>query len=1114
MLDWCFEPITYAAALHPQVEPELRCRQYALCLDVQLNGRDRSVMLKAGQNATSAAQELLRGEPNLDINDTLALATMSGWVESRTALKVLARMAVRQRLRRSSTPPQMLISSGRCGRPGGLDVQTITLGDRTSAEPAPWIVADFSAINAHDPRDWAWLLHGRAALQRLVLPLPTLHDIAYHQRQEEVSEEYGEPGMGDYASLLRAVKVVSRAARPHLRPNASLTFALPYCGPDYVTSDFGVESDYQHRRNLCDAVVGFLKQSFAQAVVVRHCASEAKDVQGSTDGKSARLFVKAVEGIARQTWSPGALALRAFGRRDVRFVDKRHVADEESSHGELEWWSIVDVMLGFQEESKKGSSCPVRKIITSVINLDRRPDRWEAMQKQVKGLYGSKSCASEGGDSGGAVSDFSWEPSLERLSAVDGPHLFRSTLAAADSESNGSDWEAQWLTSRKAIAAQFDVGGWNYRPEVTDLSIGSPRVASGTYGGRASALNPHPDHGWRPAVIGCALSHLRLWRRIALTAYDDMDELHVLNFLHGKNDNLHKSHNTPTPTVTAIEAKKPTGDIYQPFLVLEDDAVLSKDFAERFAATMAVADRDFSWDIIFLGVLDDRDLYGDEPAAFSCIAHRQDFKGKSADFEDYVNDGGPTFVSEPSHDPYFPQTYSSRLAASSEDYSADHSKLRCLLRHVSPVGRIYGSGLFAYVIRPRGARALLHAAATAGPIMQPVDWWVWEKLNANAFAPFPSEQPAWMSPAEGRKFEEPGTSGGADERHLHRLVGLKASPPLAVSPEGLGRDSDNDETYSSARFLQPSSRGRKSSITASTPHVPLEATSTSVELSAAQQLLVRRPLPGAVLPLDKAKRGEGEVEIEVVVTGPSNVFLEMHKHSLVCVQIDRAPDPTKVEDAIVQKRSLVIEAIRNGANNSSISLASFEASRAQCRTIDDAHLFLPAIKSVGHFHVYAFLIDSGIGGARGSTIEGNAADIELRVIAISAPRRFQVALETNDTRTVDKNLSVVAEWEEAESDNIIKLEKIGAKVNSYRGPTGDDKEAIEESVIIQVELDSAPVEFLWRPYHESVYDVSRAFCVERVHLTDVEPAVLCVDSIVTALLKERRRQAKEKGWID
>ena len=65
MLDWCFEPITSAAALHPQVEPELRCRQYALCLDVQLNGRDRSVMLKAGQNATSAAQELLRGEPNL-----------------------------------------------------------------------------------------------------------------------------------------------------------------------------------------------------------------------------------------------------------------------------------------------------------------------------------------------------------------------------------------------------------------------------------------------------------------------------------------------------------------------------------------------------------------------------------------------------------------------------------------------------------------------------------------------------------------------------------------------------------------------------------------------------------------------------------------------------------------------------------------------------------------------------------------------------------------------------------------------------------------------------------------------------------------------------------------
>ena len=60
--------------------------------------------------------------------------------------------------------------------------------------------------------------------QRLVLPLPTLHDIAYHQRQKDSGN--GEPGM-EAASLLRAVKVVSRAAR-HIAPKRITTFALPY----------------------------------------------------------------------------------------------------------------------------------------------------------------------------------------------------------------------------------------------------------------------------------------------------------------------------------------------------------------------------------------------------------------------------------------------------------------------------------------------------------------------------------------------------------------------------------------------------------------------------------------------------------------------------------------------------------------------------------------------------------------------------------------------------------------------------------------------------------------------------------------------------------------------
>ena len=42
---------------------------------------------------------------------------------------------------------------------------------------------------------------------------------------------------------------------------------------------------------------------------------------------------------------------------------------------------------------------------------------------------------------------------------------------------------------------------------------------------------------------------------------------------------------------------------------------------------------------------------------------------------------------------------------------------------------------------------------------------------------------------------------GQSPRSLNRLQALKAWPPLASSPEGEGRDSDNDEAYHSLRFL-------------------------------------------------------------------------------------------------------------------------------------------------------------------------------------------------------------------------------------------------------------------------------------------------------------------------
>jgi GR25 family glycosyltransferase involved in LPS biosynthesis len=101
-----------------------------------------------------------------------------------------------------------------------------------------------------------------------------------------------------------------------------------------------------------------------------------------------------------------------------------------------------------------------------------------------------------------------------------------------------------------------------------------------TYGD-GSVSNPHEDHGYRPAVLGCALSHLRLWRQVAEIA---------------------------------------DSGLYDAYLIVEDDVRLVEDFADRFRELMAVASRSFEWDILFLGSLDDRPFYNDSPLSFSCGA--------------------------------------------------------------------------------------------------------------------------------------------------------------------------------------------------------------------------------------------------------------------------------------------------------------------------------------------------------------------------------------------------------------------------------------------------------------------------------------------------------------
>ena len=135
-------------------------------------------------------------------------------------------------------------------------------------------------------------------------------------------------------------------------------------------------------------------------------------------------------------------------------------------------------------------------------------------------------------------------------------------------------------------------------------------LTSWRYGG---AKNCHQDHGYRSRVIGCALSHLKAWRLIS-----EDDDAHALH------------------------------------LILEDDVEFAGDFAERWAELGRRLKADYSWDLVHLGVLDDRNLYDDSPV-----------------------EGVPG------------------------------------ARRFSAAQRSFGAGAFAYVIRPRTARWLLAKAYDA-----------------------------------------------------------------------------------------------------------------------------------------------------------------------------------------------------------------------------------------------------------------------------------------------------------------------------------------------------------------------------------------------------------------
>lgn len=336
-----------------------------------------------------------------------------------------------------------------------------------------------------------------------------------------------------------------------------------------------------------------------------------------------------------------------------------------------------------------------------------------------------------------------------RLEAVDGTELRMSTVATI-----------------------FNLSSWRY----------------------GKARNAHQDHGYRSNVVGCALSHMRAWERVAAN----------------EDDSIH--------------------------LVLEDDVVFAPDFMHTWPAALAELRRDEAWHLAYLGALDDRDLYGD----------------------------------------YRISDYFSRF---------------------SDRPRVFGAGAFAYAIRPRTARLLLHDARLNG-IQQAVDWWLVDKFD--------------------------------------RLVCYKASPPLASSPQGKGRDSDNDQHYDQRRLLLEEANSRGLII----------------------DMTIQEPEPGAAIAVDTPFK----LVTSVQVSGRTDLFMLKHSLAQICVHAIRLPD-------------------------------DHPSAGATCFDIQDQHaLILPGLQHAGWYEMHVRLTDLG-------AVLANASLIVEAVDDLHADRTFPPAYDGQSATT-------------------------------------------------------------------------------------------------------------------
>ncbi|GMH86989.1 hypothetical protein TrST_g1496 [Triparma strigata] len=302
------------------------------------------------------------------------------------------------------------------------------------------------------------------------------------------------------------------------------------------------------------------------------------------------------------------------------------------------------------------------------------------------------------------------------------------------------------------------------------------------YGGAVG--NPYHDHAYRSNVLGCAHSHYRTWQIVA------------------------------KPPVPGRISDEIWGEASPIHMVLEDDVVFDENVGVYWSELLHRLRHNHQWDVLFLGTLDDQDIYGDETVFVV---------------------GGAVNV-----------------------------------QRMSREMRVHGAGAFALLLRPRAAKLLLERARSLS-MQQAVDWFIFDAV------------------ADGS------------------LVGFKCSPMLASSPEGEGRDSDNDQQYPNSRLLMLKRLGEEDAGVGGGGEV--ESVNVNFDV----------PEDGECYVI-----GEIKFALSIEVEEAATVFMERQRSSKICYDMgwegDGEEEEFWIESALQERRKVVL---RKGEGKARIGCTGF-----------------------------------------------------------------------------------------------------------------------------------------------------------------------------------------------